>query len=198
VHLERGDTRKPRRIRHKAVVEEDIGILHAAQRNLVLDLGRPEPPAALLDDKCIDLHMGDAQNSSVAQIDAASVIMQHKLLLNFTSRKLCNTICDTCKSKPFHSSLETLENLSAVWKPHLLRLAAARPDHDDISEGSVAYPALAAVQDPAAAHLRQEVHQALQTDGMRMLDINRLAPTAHCWPYLQQQRPIQLVSRYVA
>lgn len=48
-------TRQPRAVGHEAALEHHVCVLHAAQRDLVLNLGRAEAGRALLDDEAVDL-----------------------------------------------------------------------------------------------------------------------------------------------
>ena len=53
--LEAVDTRQARRVGHEDVLEADVSVLHAAQRDLVLDLAGLESRRALAHDEGIDL-----------------------------------------------------------------------------------------------------------------------------------------------
>ena len=48
-------TCQARGVGHEAALKHHVGVLHAAQRDLVLDLGRAEPGGALFDDEAVDL-----------------------------------------------------------------------------------------------------------------------------------------------
>ena len=45
-------------VRHEAVVQEDVGVLHTAKGNLVLDLGGAQPLHALAQDEGVDFPSG--------------------------------------------------------------------------------------------------------------------------------------------
>ncbi len=54
--LEGGDARETGSVSHKAVVQEDVSVLNAPQRNLVLDFGGSQPARPLAHNKCIHLN----------------------------------------------------------------------------------------------------------------------------------------------
>lgn len=54
-HLEALDARKSIGVADEAVVQKDVGVLHAPQPNLILYLGRSEAACAFADDKGVDL-----------------------------------------------------------------------------------------------------------------------------------------------
>lgn len=61
--LEGGDARETGRVRHKTLVQEDVSILHAPQRNLVLDLGGTQPARPLAHNERIHLHHSRARHN---------------------------------------------------------------------------------------------------------------------------------------
>ena len=88
-NLEGVHARQAVTVRHKTVIQEYVGVLHAAQGDLVLDLGGAQPLHALAQDEGVDFPRG----------------------------------------------------------------RVAGPVDYDVGEGSVAYPPLPPIQDPAPLHL---------------------------------------------
>ena len=161
--LEGCDSWQAGRIGNKAVIQEDVCILDHPQRNLVLNLGCPQPTRTLAHDEGVHLQSTTAENmckpqrlsttgSTTMEIRFAETAATANLsVYMFWNRQIWQHARTNGQLK---ARILRHTSASLQWASgHLLRLAAPRPDHNDISKGGVANPALLPIQHPAAVHL---------------------------------------------
>lgn len=122
-------------------------VLHAAQRDLVLDLLRAQPLGALAHDEAVDLHAGKKGSARVSGFFFFFSCCYPQHAARGTLPQVRRTA-----SKP--APPRRIQCAAALQRPHLVGARIARPDADHVREGGVADPALPRVQDPAAVHLR--------------------------------------------
>ena len=168
--LEGCDSWQAGRIGHKAVIQEDVCILDHPQRNLVLNLGCPQPTRTLAHDEGVHLQFTTAENvckpqdiSTTGPTTVLNLFCRDSRNCKFVSVYIFwnRQVWLHARTKgQLKARILRRTSASLQWASgHLLRLAAPCPDHDNISKGGVANPALPPIQHPAAIHLHMHCMQ---------------------------------------